>query len=95
MKETLKQKLKIWNGKTWFGFLGYMALATILYIFFVCVTADRKPRCFYLQAYGTGVGVVYQIMVDIDWTADPVAFVSSDYKLTMETFEGLPQCGRE
>jgi hypothetical protein len=58
MKETLKQKHKIWNGKTWFGLLGYTALATILYIFFVCVTADRKPRCYYLQAYGTGGGAV-------------------------------------
>jgi len=51
--------------------------------------ADRPVRAYYLTSVPTSAGISYQIMTDIDWCDDRLAFSTPDYKVAIEVFEKL------
>lgn len=95
MWDIIKRKVERWDSDSWFGLLIWLGISGIMLIFFNFLTADKMVRCYYLSSVSTSAGIAYKIRADIDYSDDPLAFSSGDYKATMEVFKELPQCPPE
>jgi hypothetical protein len=90
-KDIIKEKIRGWDGDKYFGFLGWIAVLLGMVTLFYFVNAQKEIRCYYLHSEG----LVYRIYADIDWSLDYSAFITTDYKILMEVYNQLPQCGGE
>jgi len=78
-----------------FLYLLWVALALALYVVFSFFTADRMVRCYYLSGTYSQTQPIYQIMADVDWADDSLAYISADRKEVLAVYAQLPQCKKK
>jgi len=92
MWEIMKDKVKRADGADLL-FFGFIALVMIMV--FTLVMVDKTVHCYYLKSGSTSAGIAYAVYADTNWSIDEPAFNHSDYKVTLDVYNGLKKCGNE
>ena len=93
MLELLKDKLRRFDIEDFLSLIAAIGVAVGLVILlnfvYRAINADRTPKGYYLNSWGTDAGIAYRIKVSMDFTVDPVVFLTPDYKIALDTLERL------